>query len=205
MFCLLGVATALLACVRQVVIAQRATLASTRVHESLLHTMLRAPMSFFHSTPSGNTVARFSKDMNVLDVTLPDLLSDMLLVATDGVVQMVVLAVMQPQTLLFALPTAAANLTLSLRYSRGIGNISRLESSLSSPCYAIFQETLNGLPTVRSIRGGVELVASEHRQHVETLVHASITRQGAIRWLRQRSELSVVLRFDDVLTSLLCL
>jgi ATP-binding cassette subfamily C (CFTR/MRP) protein 1 len=127
---------------------------------------------------SGNTIARFSKDMDVIDTGLPDLLSDMLLFLADLVVQFAVLTVMQPVSLLFALPTAAFNVWLSFTYSPGIGFISRLESSLSSPCYAIFQETLNGLPSVRAVAGGVEAVTAEHQERVQVLVQSSLCRQG---------------------------
>lgn len=189
-YVLLGVGTAVVSAVRQVLIAQRSTAASVRIHDTLLSSMLNAPMSFFHATPSGNTVARFSKDMSVIDTSLPDMISDGLLFVSDLLVQFVVLTAMRPISLLFALPTAASNTWLSLTYSSGIGYISRLEASLSSPCYAIFQETLNGLASVRAVQGGVAAVTREHEERVEFLVRASLLRQGSIRWLRQRSDLA---------------
>ena len=39
---------------------------------------MRAPMSFFDTTPLGRIVNRFSKDMDVIDETLPRAVSDFL-------------------------------------------------------------------------------------------------------------------------------
>ena len=63
----LGVAAALLVCIRQIVVAIQSTKASISLHDTLLHKILRSQMSFFHNTPSGNIIARFSKDMEVID------------------------------------------------------------------------------------------------------------------------------------------
>lgn len=41
------------------------------LHERLLTTVERAPLSFFTSTDSGQIVNRFSQDLNVLDMELP--------------------------------------------------------------------------------------------------------------------------------------
>lgn len=48
--------------------------ASRRLHLDLLHNVLRCPMSFFEQTPSGNLVNRFSKEMDTIDSTLPQII-----------------------------------------------------------------------------------------------------------------------------------
>lgn len=45
--------------------------ASGKLHNQLLHKLLRYPMSFFESTPQGRIVNRFSKDTFVIDDTIP--------------------------------------------------------------------------------------------------------------------------------------
>lgn len=49
--------------------------ASTVLHEKLLDNMLRLPMSFYETTPLGRIVNRFSKDIDVIDASIPQSLS----------------------------------------------------------------------------------------------------------------------------------
>lgn len=52
--------------------------AAVVLHISLLSNILRAPMFFFSITPIGRILARFSKDIDVIDVTLPEKVSSVM-------------------------------------------------------------------------------------------------------------------------------
>lgn len=52
--------------------------AAISLHLVLLFGMMRVPLSFFDKTPTGRVLARFSKDVDVLDTGLPQQLSDTL-------------------------------------------------------------------------------------------------------------------------------
>uniref|UniRef100_A0AAQ5Y2V3 ATP-binding cassette sub-family C member 5 n=1 Tax=Amphiprion ocellaris TaxID=80972 RepID=A0AAQ5Y2V3_AMPOC len=45
--------------------------ASSKLHDELFHKILRCPMKFFDTTPSGRILNRFSKDMDEVDTRLP--------------------------------------------------------------------------------------------------------------------------------------
>lgn len=45
--------------------------ASGTLHRTLLHGILRAPMAFFMTTPTGRLLSRFSNDVDTLDYKLP--------------------------------------------------------------------------------------------------------------------------------------
>lgn len=45
--------------------------ASRRLHNEMLHRLVRAPLVFFETTPVGRVLNRFSKDLDTLDMQLP--------------------------------------------------------------------------------------------------------------------------------------
>lgn len=45
--------------------------AAFKLHDILLHNILRQPITFFDSTPIGRLLSRFSTDINIVDARLP--------------------------------------------------------------------------------------------------------------------------------------
>lgn len=64
-------ASALIVLIAAFVLAEGTLRGAMRLHEDLLRHSLRAPMSFFDSTPVGRILNRFSKDIDVIDTTIP--------------------------------------------------------------------------------------------------------------------------------------
>uniref|UniRef100_A0A8D0P8K8 ATP-binding cassette sub-family C member 5 n=1 Tax=Sus scrofa TaxID=9823 RepID=A0A8D0P8K8_PIG len=61
----------ILKAVRGVVFVKGTLRASSRLHDELFRRILRSPMKFFDTTPTGRILNRFSKDMDEVDVRLP--------------------------------------------------------------------------------------------------------------------------------------
>lgn len=59
--------------------------ASRRIHEKLLHSVIKAKMHFFHTNPSGRIINRFSKDLYDVDYYLALVLYDLTLVCFGGI------------------------------------------------------------------------------------------------------------------------
>ncbi|KAF6117122.1 ATP binding cassette subfamily C member 5 [Phyllostomus discolor] len=57
--------------VRGVVFVKGTLRASSRLHDELFRRILRSPMKFFDTTPTGRILNRFSRDMDEVDVRLP--------------------------------------------------------------------------------------------------------------------------------------
>jgi len=64
-------ATGLLAFGAGLTLAVGSWLASRRVHNQLILNVLHCPMTFFDTTPTGRILNRCTKDVDVLDSTLP--------------------------------------------------------------------------------------------------------------------------------------
>lgn len=57
--------------------------AARKVHNKFLSHIFKVPMSFFDTTPIGRILSRFSKDIDILDVTLPGYFLDWLVCAFE--------------------------------------------------------------------------------------------------------------------------
>lgn len=51
-------------------------LAARQMHLVMLHGVMRVPLTFFDTTPTGRIISRFAKDVDVLDTSLPQQISD---------------------------------------------------------------------------------------------------------------------------------
>ena len=125
-------------------------LSSIKLHQTLLHTTMKAPQSFFAHTDTGTTLNRFSQDMGLIDRVLPlafgrTILSIFMILAqgafiaqgssyTGIVIPFVMLA-------LYALQKVYLFTSRQLRF---------LDLEARSPVYAHFLECLEGLSTIRA-------------------------------------------------------
>ena len=49
--------------------------AAKRLHDTMLHSILRAPMVFFHTNPTGRIINRFAKDLGDIDRNVASLMN----------------------------------------------------------------------------------------------------------------------------------
>lgn len=66
-YALLGLVYTLTSFIREAVVFYGSLRASKRIHEQLLHHLMRAKFKFFDSTPLGRIINRFSKDIEAVD------------------------------------------------------------------------------------------------------------------------------------------
>ncbi|GAA5902364.1 hypothetical protein JCM6882_000511 [Rhodosporidiobolus microsporus] len=123
---------------------------SKSLHHGAIKGVLRAPMSFFDTTPTGRIMNRFSKDIDTIDNTLND--SFRMFVSTlAGVVGSVVLiSIVQPWFLLVVAGVLCLYGFAARFYRQSARELKRLDNLLRSSLYAHFSETLSGLATVRA-------------------------------------------------------
>ena len=76
---------------------------------------MRAPMSFFDTTPLGRIVNRFSKDMDVIDETLQRALTDFLWCFFDVIGMIVAISYATPLFLTILPPLAVLYIYIQVR------------------------------------------------------------------------------------------
>ncbi|GAA5955029.1 hypothetical protein JCM3765_003165 [Sporobolomyces pararoseus] len=123
---------------------------SRAIHYAAIQGVLRAPMSFFDTTPLGRITNRFSKDVDTIDNVLSD--SFRMFMSTLGSVvgSIVLIAIVQPYFLIVVAAILCLYAFAASFYRASARELKRLDNILRSSLYAHFSESLNGLPTVRA-------------------------------------------------------
>ncbi|RMI99793.1 hypothetical protein CDV36_015945 [Fusarium kuroshium] len=133
-------------------------LSGNNFHQSLLRTVLDAPMSFFAATDAGVTINRFSQDLQLIDMDLP--LSALNTFATFVlcIAEMALIAA-GSYYMAVAFPFLFAALwVVQHTYLRTSRQLRFMDLEAKSPLYALFTESVTGLVTLRAFgwRGALE-------------------------------------------------
>lgn len=126
--------------------------ASRFFHRTLLQSLLRAPMAFFDSTPLGRIMNRFSKDLYTIDQTLPSTISMYILQVFTVAATFLVICIATPWFIAVCVPLCFLYMSIQHYYIPTSRQLQRLDSTLKSPVFAHFSETLCGVSTIRAFR-----------------------------------------------------
>lgn len=133
-------------------------LSGNNFHQSLLKTVLNAPISFFAATDAGVTINRFSQDLQLIDMDLP--LSALNTFATFVlcIAEMALIAAGSYYTAIAFPFLFAALWAVQHTYLRTSRQLRFLDLEAKSPLYALFTESVTGLATLRAFgwRGALE-------------------------------------------------
>ncbi|GLH03627.1 Multidrug resistance protein homolog 49 [Gryllus bimaculatus] len=116
----------------------------------MLSGVLRAPLTFFDVTPSGRILGRFSKDIDILDNTLPRQVSDSLYCFFEVVATLFVISYSTPIFISVIVPVGILYYFVQRFYVATSRQLKRLESVSRSPIYSHFGESITGASTIRA-------------------------------------------------------
>ena len=136
--------------IRSLVFFYSAIHAATRLHDTSITHLFRAPLWFYHTNPSGRILNRFSKDQGIIDEQLPVVAFDALQAMMAVFGALVLLSIVIPYILILFIPLGAAFVWIQQRYLKTSRELKRFEAISRSPIYASFSETLRGLTTIRT-------------------------------------------------------
>eukprot|EP00178_Gracilaria_changii_P005265 TRINITY_DN1862_c0_g1_i1.p1 TRINITY_DN1862_c0_g1~~TRINITY_DN1862_c0_g1_i1.p1 ORF type:complete len:1372 (+),score=202.17 TRINITY_DN1862_c0_g1_i1:5348-9463(+) len=177
----LAVGYALMSMVRSIWFLNLALYASKRLHDKMLHSVLRAPLTFFDTTPIGRIISRFSRDVQVLDELLPQYFQQMLTTTLNLVASYAFIGVILPVFFSVAIPVTIFYFALQRFFNRTSLELKRLDSISKSPIYAHFSETLGGLSTIRAY-GKQAQSKSDNMRMIDVNQRAYFSWIAANRW-----------------------
>ncbi|KAL7749719.1 hypothetical protein RI367_004947 [Sorochytrium milnesiophthora] len=124
--------------------------AANALHNQLLRTILRVPMSWFDVTPAGRITNRFSSDIASLDYTLPLTWWNFISVVLEVVVAIVLVGLSTPWVLILVAVCFGLLCLVQRMYIAASQTLKRMESASKTPVYQLFGECMAGLVTIRA-------------------------------------------------------
>ncbi|RLN87100.1 hypothetical protein BBJ28_00022786, partial [Nothophytophthora sp. Chile5] len=126
--------------------------ASRSLFQKLLARILRAPTSFFDTTPTGRIVNRLSKDVYTVDESIPATWSMLLNTFISVLVTLATISYVTPVFMVILVPVLIGYYISQRYFIKSSRELQRLDSISRSPVFALLSETLDGLPTIRAYR-----------------------------------------------------
>lgn len=185
MYVLIGLAYILVSLSREAVLFWGSLNASWKIHLRLLQAVLHAKFKFFDSTPLGQLMNRFSKDVEAIDQELAPVAIGLLHCLASVITIVILISAITPGFLIAGIFISAIYVAVGTFYINSSRDLKRLESVQRSPLYQQFGETLSGVVTIRAYGDEARFVRDNHNR-VNTHNRPFIYLWATNRWLSFR-------------------
>lgn len=159
--------------------------ASWKIHDRLLKAVMHAKFRFFDSTPLGQLMNRFSKDVESVDQEVAAVAIGMLHSLASVIMIVILISIITPGFLIAGIFITLVYTALGAVYLNSSRDLKRLESVQRSPLYQQFGETLNGIVTIRAYGDGPRFIVDNH-QRINSYNRPHIYLWASNRWLALR-------------------
>ncbi|KAI5956694.1 YCF1 [Candida theae] len=160
---------------------------SKKLHNSMAVSVMRAPMTFFETTPIGRILNRFSNDIYKIDEVIGRVFNMFFSNTVRVFITIVVISFSTWQFVFLILPLGILYVYYQQYYLRTSRELRRLDSVSRSPIYANFQESLVGVSTIRAY-GKEERFKFLNQYRIDENMKAYNPAINANRWLAVRLE-----------------
>ncbi|XP_022796168.1 multidrug resistance-associated protein 4-like isoform X3 [Stylophora pistillata] len=124
--------------------------ASVKLHNNMFDAVIRAPVFFFDTNPTGRILNRFSSDTAYMDTLIPETFLDFLQLGLLVVAVVSMNVITMPFILVGVVPLILVFCCLRNYYLKTTREIKRLEGTARSPVLSHLVTTLDGLTSIRS-------------------------------------------------------
>lgn len=184
-YALLSVFYILISLVREGYIFWGSLRASRKLHTRLLESVSRAKLQFFDTTPLGQLMNRFSKDIEAIDQDVAPVAVGVLGCLFSLISIVVLISIITPGFLIAGFFITIIYFAIGQFYLRSSRDLKRLESVQRSPLYQQFGETLSGIVTIRAY-GDERRFIRDNQTRVDAHNRPFIYLWAANRWLALR-------------------
>lgn len=187
-YALLGFVYVLISMLRELVLFWGSLHASWSLHEKLLKAVLHAKFKFFDSTPLGQLMNRFSKDVEAIDQDVAPIAIGMLHSLASVIMIVILISIITPGFLFAAIIITLLFTAVGAIYLNASRDLKRLESVQRSPLYQQFGETLTGIVSIRAYGDAQRFMIDNHRR-IDSYNRPHIYLWAANRWLAFRVDM----------------
>uniref|UniRef100_A0A8D9EWB0 ABC-type xenobiotic transporter n=2 Tax=Cacopsylla melanoneura TaxID=428564 RepID=A0A8D9EWB0_9HEMI len=187
-FCLIGTLNSFTALGRAFTFAIGGIKGATKLHDQLLNSIMKAPVLMFDLCPSGQILNRFSSDVNTIDDSLPFILNILLASLFSVLGATFIIGWSLPWLIVVLLPLIPIYHRLQNHYRYSSRQLKRISSISLSPLYSHFNETLQGITSVRAFRA-VGRFMQECEDKLEANQKARFSAAVIQNWLGLRLQL----------------
>ncbi|KAF8271622.1 metal resistance protein YCF1 [Lactarius quietus] len=185
---LLSLSATMLNCLAAILILVFCSLKSSKhLHDAMLHSVLRAPLTFFELTPSGRVLNLFTKDTNVVDQVLARMIQFVVRTSCSSIGIVVVIGSSFPPFLITIIPLGWLYSRFMTYYLATSRELQRLNAVSRSPIISWFSESLSGLSTIRAF-GQQATFAEINERRVDRNQMCYLPSTTVNRWLAVRLE-----------------
>ncbi|OJJ48393.1 hypothetical protein ASPZODRAFT_140688 [Penicilliopsis zonata CBS 506.65] len=188
-YALLGILYVMVSLCREAVLFWGSLHASWKIHERLLKAVMQAKFKFFDSTPLGQLMNRFSKDVEAVDQEIAPVTIGMMHSLASVIMIVVLISVITPGFLVAGVFITMVYTALGIVYLSSSRDLKRLESVQRSPLYQQFGETLNGIVTIRAYGDGPRFIVDNHRR-INSYNRPHMYLWASHRWLAFRVDIT---------------
>ena len=149
-YAILALVYALLSFFRIGILFWGSIVASWEIHDRLLTAVSQAKFKFFDTTPLGQIMNRFSKDVESLDQEVAPAAIGVMHCVFSLITIVVLISVITPGFLIAGFFISLIYVAIGAFYIKSSRDLKRIESVQRSPLYQQFGETLSGVTTIRA-------------------------------------------------------
>ncbi|CAI5445240.1 unnamed protein product [Caenorhabditis angaria] len=161
--------------------------ASYGLHAPLIHSLLRAPITFFDLTPIGRIINRLSRDLDVIDR-----LQDSLRMMTQSILNVFMILFLisysTPIFLIGAAPLIGIYYVVMTHFIPTSRQLKRLESVNRSPILSTISESIHGSSSIRAFNK-ISTTSDQLSKQIDKYAQCRYLSYLSNRWLGTRLEL----------------